>query len=242
MLDKLVRTTGQVLLPPEWRDVPAVGIVNLAGECEVSTGSSLLPVVSCHMVVVATTRLDWTRCDRPPVLLFATSTLNTLALPREVPILLDEISIGILMDVFVDHHRPPEHRRAALDLACHQAANVESAEPAPTSSRSLADTVEDYLRGHLDEPLALKDLEAQFHCSSTHLNRHMRAAGKPSPMKLLSELRIAKARILLRQTDFTVSQIAVQVGIPDLPAFSHFFKKHTGLSPSAYRENINWLL
>jgi AraC-like DNA-binding protein len=44
-----------------------------------------------------------------------------------------------------------------------------------------------------------------------------------------------EARRLLWHTDKDVSQIAYEIGFNDIQAFSRFFKKHQGLSPSNFR-------
>ena len=48
--------------------------------------------------------------------------------------------------------------------------------------------------------------------------------------------RIAEeAKILLKQTQWNVSEIAFTLGFDEVAHFSNFFKKHTTLSPLKYR-------
>jgi AraC-like DNA-binding protein len=44
---------------------------------------------------------------------------------------------------------------------------------------------------------------------------------------------------MLRGSDSPVSDVCVQVGIPDAQYFSRVFKTHFGVTPTAYRENNN---
>jgi AraC-like DNA-binding protein len=54
--------------------------------------------------------------------------------------------------------------------------------------------------------------------------------------QLMSDSRIARARELLRSSDYTVTDIAQMVGFSDLPRFDKVFKAVMGASPSAYRQ------
>ena len=58
-----------------------------------------------------------------------------------------------------------------------------------------------------------------------------------SPLEYLTELRINKAKELLLQSDFeSVANVALRCGFYDSLYFSTCFKKHTHLSPMAYRK------
>jgi transcriptional regulator GlxA family with amidase domain len=51
----------------------------------------------------------------------------------------------------------------------------------------------------------------------------------------LSRLRLERALSLLAGGSTPVKRLASSVGFTELPNFSRFIKKHTGLSPTAYR-------
>jgi AraC-like DNA-binding protein len=44
---------------------------------------------------------------------------------------------------------------------------------------------------------------------------------------------------LLLQTDRSVKEISHEVGVEDVSAFSHFFKKREGVSPKAFRRKYS---
>jgi AraC-like DNA-binding protein len=46
---------------------------------------------------------------------------------------------------------------------------------------------------------------------------------------------LREAKILLRQTDWNISEIAWSLGFEELAHYSNFFKKHTTLSPVTFR-------
>lgn len=74
------------------------------------------------------------------------------------------------------------------------------------------------------------------------LNKHyfirlFKSATGMAPQQYYAELAIDRAKSLLEDTDFFVSQIASLCGFEDCFYFSRLFKKHTGMSPAAYRKH-----
>lgn len=58
-----------------------------------------------------------------------------------------------------------------------------------------------------------------------------------SPLATIHNRILLEARRLLIYTDKTTKEIAYEIGFQDIPSFSRFFKKHTQLSPSKFKEN-----
>jgi len=59
-----------------------------------------------------------------------------------------------------------------------------------------------------------------------------------TPKAMLIEARIKDAKCYLQNSDLTISEISDQLYFSDVAAFSKFFKKSTGNSPSHYRKNF----
>jgi AraC family transcriptional regulator len=51
-------------------------------------------------------------------------------------------------------------------------------------------------------------------------------------------LRDEKAKELLAQLDISVTQVGLQLGFIDTSSFSTMFRKHTGITPTAYRRSL----
>ena len=66
--------------------------------------------------------------------------------------------------------------------------------------------------------------------------RFTAAVGTP-PLQYLTEYRMRKARALLRDTDLGVKTIAAKVGYSNESAFSHAFRRASGMSPGGYRHS-----
>jgi len=64
--------------------------------------------------------------------------------------------------------------------------------------------------------------------------RFTKVMGRP-PLTYLTECRMDEAEALLSDTDSSIAQIAKSVGYADAFGFSAAFKRHRGVSPSAFR-------
>lgn len=91
----------------------------------------------------------------------------------------------------------------------------------------------------IDEPAADWSVEhlAQlaYLSVSAFAERCIKKTGLP-PKKLVDQLRLQKARLLLNGSQLPLDLIAEQLGYQSATAFSRFFKKYEGLSPTDYRE------
>lgn len=55
-------------------------------------------------------------------------------------------------------------------------------------------------------------------------------------------IRLEWAKLYLRETDVSISQIAELLHFPSIHTFSVFFKRHVGLAPREYRTQARNLL
>mgnify|MGYP002565300188 CR=1 FL=1 len=55
----------------------------------------------------------------------------------------------------------------------------------------------------------------------------------------LTEVKLNQAKQLLLTSKLNISQIGLSIGFEDVLAFSAFFKKHTGVSPSTYKKQFS---
>jgi AraC-like DNA-binding protein len=73
--------------------------------------------------------------------------------------------------------------------------------------------------------------------SQEHLRRTCLATWEITPRRLLAEIRLAAARDLLKRNTLTIEHIATMVGFQDPYAFSRFFKRYTGQTPTNFRKS-----
>ena len=84
--------------------------------------------------------------------------------------------------------------------------------------------------------LTLDQIAVKLNMSKTKLCSIAADSGT-TVMRMLSEKRIAVARVLLITTDLSVSAVAERVGISDYNYFTKVFKSIQGTTPSRYRQN-----
>lgn len=91
------------------------------------------------------------------------------------------------------------------------------------------------IEAHLAEPLQLKDLAQRACLGETQFKKLFREQVGQSVMNYVTQMRMDKARALLRHTDYPIQRVAEQVGYTDLSAFSRRFSASFGLSPSKFK-------
>ena len=80
-----------------------------------------------------------------------------------------------------------------------------------------------------------KDYSDRLAVHSNHLNKVLKENTGKTTTELIANRLVQEAKILLRQTDWNISEIANSLGFEQLSHFSGFFKKHTSLSPVEIR-------
>lgn len=73
--------------------------------------------------------------------------------------------------------------------------------------------------------------------SRSHLSMLFKAYTGKTIVSYLQELKLIRAKELLRNTDYTIGEIIVDLRYESLSTFTHTFKKFTGLSPSEFRKS-----
>lgn len=85
------------------------------------------------------------------------------------------------------------------------------------------------------EALDVDDLAAAAGLSRAHFSREFRRTFGVSPHAYLLTRRLERAAALLRNTDRTVAEICLDVGLTSVGSFTTSFKRAHGMSPTAYR-------
>ena len=100
----------------------------------------------------------------------------------------------------------------------------------------LMEQVKEYLGAHYsDETLSLNSTAACFNISPSYFSAVFSRETGQSFIKYLTDLRMGKARELLKCSNMQCSEISVAVGYKDPHYFSFLFKKTQNCSPIQYR-------
>jgi AraC family transcriptional regulator, transcriptional activator of pobA len=89
-----------------------------------------------------------------------------------------------------------------------------------------------------DQKLALrtaKDYADQLAVHVNHLNKVLKASTGKTTTEMIADRITQEAKILLKQTDWNISDIAYALGFEEVAHFSNFFRKHTSVAPASFR-------
>ncbi len=80
-----------------------------------------------------------------------------------------------------------------------------------------------------------KDFAERLAVHVNHLNKVLRENTGRTTTELISSRITQEAKILLKQTDLSISEIAYGLGFEEVAHFSNFFKKQTSITPAGFR-------
>lgn len=92
-----------------------------------------------------------------------------------------------------------------------------------------------FLRQNLDLPLTLEQIAAEAGMSEYHFLRVFRAHTGETPFRYLTRLRVERGQYELTHSANTVAEIAARCGYVRATYFATAFRRHTGVSPTAWR-------
>ncbi|MBO7683433.1 MAG: AraC family transcriptional regulator [Kiritimatiellae bacterium] len=93
----------------------------------------------------------------------------------------------------------------------------------------------DELAARFDENIDLEDLSRRHGMSYPLFRRLFKAQTGFSPHAYVLEMRLNRAKVLLRETSLSVEDIGTSVGFSSLAYFSAAFQKRLGVAPSSMR-------
>jgi AraC-like DNA-binding protein len=75
----------------------------------------------------------------------------------------------------------------------------------------------------------------QLNIHVNHLNRAVKEITEKTTSQLIAERLLQEAKILLKHSTWSVSEIAYALGFSEVTHFNNFFKKHVEVSPLKFR-------
>jgi AraC-like DNA-binding protein len=124
---------------------------------------------------------------------------------------------GILFQLFARHGMPP----LAVRPVAHE--------------RKCVERAKDYMVQCLDRPILLRDIAQAAGLSSFYFLRTFKAAAGMPPHAYLNQIRLARARQLLRAGE-PPAAVAAATGFVDQSHLNRRFKSTFGVTPSQYRK------
>jgi transcriptional regulator GlxA family with amidase domain len=98
---------------------------------------------------------------------------------------------------------------------------------------------QEYLQEYFNAQFTMDELAQRVGMSPRNFARRFHSATGRAPLSYLHMLRINCARQLLETDRKSVQEVCFEVGYQDVPFFRSVFKRHTGVTPSEYRQRFS---
>ncbi|MGE5606216.1 MAG: response regulator [Bacteroidota bacterium] len=95
-----------------------------------------------------------------------------------------------------------------------------------------------YIEEHYSEDLTLESVARLVFVSPGYLSVSFKQVLQKNFVDYIAEVRVKKAKELLRDFHLKIYEIAIQIGYKDEKYFSQIFKKITGMAPNQYRDTL----
>lgn len=102
------------------------------------------------------------------------------------------------------------------------------------------ETLEEFYKRNFEQhpEIALRapsEFAEQLNVHVNSLNRAVKSTMSKTTSEVIAERLVQESKVLLRHTDWSISDIAFALGFREVTHFSNFFKKHMQLPPSGFR-------
>lgn len=95
-----------------------------------------------------------------------------------------------------------------------------------------------YLRKNIYADISLETIADEIHVSPQHLGRIFKERYGRTVMEYITDQRMSYARYLLKNSELTIKEVSGKTGYRDQNYFARVFKKHTGFTPSSYKNSV----
>ena len=96
--------------------------------------------------------------------------------------------------------------------------------------------VADFINHNYNKEIKIEEMAQLAGLSKNYFGSAFKKALGETPHSYLIKIRISKAKVLLETTDYSLSDIAKEIGFRKASSFTSQFKASTGIIPSKYRE------
>src|SRR5262245_47365977 len=100
----------------------------------------------------------------------------------------------------------------------------------------------DLLRDGRDARVTIRDAAREAAMSPYHFIRRFHAMFGETPHQVRIQARIDRAKTLLALSDYSVTDVCLEVGFSSLGSFSDLFARRVGVPPSVYRRQVRTLM
>ena len=129
----------------------------------------------------------------------------------------------------------------SMDTLCHKLQEVVETfsesmfNYIPSKNNDIIKRALHYIYEHFQMPLTLEEVADFIHLHPSYFSSMFKKSTGSSFKEYLNMVRIEESKRLLRNTEYSIIDIAIAVGFEDQSYFSKVFKKYTGLTPKQFR-------
>ncbi|HHW47569.1 MAG TPA: AraC family transcriptional regulator [Clostridiaceae bacterium] len=98
--------------------------------------------------------------------------------------------------------------------------------------------ITDYINANAHKKISVKDIAKLLSITPEYASTIFKSVKNETILSYANKVKIKKAKNLLEHSQKSLGEIAEFIGMDNQSYFSRFFKKHVGLSPSAYRKIV----
>jgi AraC family transcriptional regulator len=98
-----------------------------------------------------------------------------------------------------------------------------------------AKLVNRYVREHLSSKIRVATLAQMVQLSPSHFHRAFRCSFGETPRSHIVKLRVTRGQQLMLNSDFSLAEIAQEIGMCDQAHFCRTFRRVVGINPNAWR-------
>lgn len=109
----------------------------------------------------------------------------------------------------------------------------------PRASQTSLAAMLEWAQERLAQPLTVADLARRANTSVTSLHRRFHAEIGTTPLAWLTTQRVQFARRLLERTELPMDTVARRTGLGTAANLRALIRRHTGLTPTAYRQQFS---
>lgn len=106
------------------------------------------------------------------------------------------------------------------------------------SIQEVIEAIKASVRNNCAEKYSLSDFALQWHLNESYLSNAFSKATGQSLTSYVNDVKMKKARQLIRTTSFKMVEIAAMVGYDNQHYFARVFKKVCGESPTEYKQRV----
>lgn len=131
-------------------------------------------------------------------------------------------------------------RAALLELIRYfiDRASLENSPLSISPHNEKIDAINRFIEERISEKITLEELAGLVHYHPHYFIRYFHSLLGETPVQYINRMKLERAKSLLLTTGMPMAEVARSVGL-ETHYFSLLFKKHTGFSPTIFRQNLH---